>query len=391
VPGAITVTTRPRTPIDVRRRPTSAKPRTLWRRRTAGISTDRGVAAGMVGAEAPVMRVLVSLASLVLIVFAVRVASPVLGPLALAATLAIAFEPLTTWLQHKGLSRILAAGLTAIAILALVGGLAVLVAQAALDLSDTIGGNADALRVRADAALVWLDAHGLRSIADQLRGQDLGGEAGALARTAATGAIDFLQALLLVVLTTAFIQLDGPGLRAVLRRRARQTRRPQEGVDEGLAEIRRYVVVKGLISLTGGVCLGAWCALWGIEGAVVWGALAFLLNFLPIVGSLIAAVPPVVLGLIAGGPMTALGVAAGYVVANIVIDNIIEPRVMGRAVGLSPLVVLLGMLFWAFVLGPIGALLSVPLTLGLRTVLISSAELPWIEPLLSDRSTRQVA
>lgn len=336
------------------------------------------------------MRILVTLASLVFIVFAMRFAAPVLGPVALAATLAIAFEPFAIGLQRRGLSRGLAAAVTSLLMLLLVGGMMVLLLQAAFDLSYHVPAYVDSLRTQAAEWINWLDRRGLGNVADRLRSGDPSAQAASFAEQAASWALGLVQASILVLLVTAFIQLDAPALRNALRRRLRHPTPRGEGdpsehiIDDGLTEIRRYIVVKGCLSFAGGVALGAWCWAWGVEGALVWGTVAFLMNFVPIVGSLLAAVPPVVLAFVTAGPGAALGVASGYVAVNLVVDNIVEPRVMGRAVGLSPLVVLIAMATWGFVLGPIGALLSVPLTIALRTVLMASG-IAWIEPLLSDR------
>ncbi len=336
------------------------------------------------------MRALVALASLVFIVFVLRYASPVLGPVALAATLAISFEPFAIWLQRRGLSRGLAAVVTSLVMLVVVSGMLVLVLQAAFDLSKHFPSYAENLRTQTDQWIDWLDRRGLGSVATQLRSGDPSTQAAVFAEQAASWALSLAQASILVLLTTAFIQLDAPSLRAAMRKRFRGAHRhdgedPTEHIlDEGLGEIRRYVAVKGCLSLFGGGLLGAWCWAWGVEGALVWGTVAFLMNFVPIVGSLLAAVPPVVLAFVTGGPTAALGVASGYMAVNLLVDNIIEPRIMGRAVGLSPLVVLIAMAVWGFVLGPIGALLSVPLTLALRTLLMANG-LAWVEPLLSDR------
>jgi AI-2 transport protein TqsA len=335
------------------------------------------------------MRVLVVLASLVFIVFAMRIASPVLGPVALAATLAIAFEPFAIGLQRRGLSRGVAAAFTSLLMLLVVIGMLVLVLQAAFDLSSHVPAYAETLRTQAAEWINWLERRGLGSLATRLRSGDPGGGAAAFAEQAAASALSLTQASILVLLITAFIQLDAPALRAALSKRFRQGPSTEGGVnpesiiDDGLGEIRRYIIVKGCLSLVGGAALGAWCWAWGVEGALVWGTVAFLFNFVPIVGSLISAVPPVLLAFVTAGPGAALGVASGYIAVNLLVDNIIEPRVMGRAVGLSPLVVLIAMAVWGFVLGPIGALLSVPLTIALRTVLMASG-LSWIEPLLSD-------
>ena len=129
--------------------------------------------------------------------------------------------------------------------------------------------------------------------------------------------------------------------------------------------------------------LGGWCWIWGVSNPVLWGVLAFALNFVPIIGSLIAAVPPVFLGLIELGWGGGLGIASGYVAVNILVDNVFEPKLMGRAMGLSPLVLMISLLIWGFVLGPVGALLSVPLTVAARIYLDHHPSTRWIALLLA--------
>ena len=127
--------------------------------------------------------------------------------------------------------------------------------------------------------------------------------------------------------------------------------------------IVHYISLKTALSLLTGVLAGLWVLLLGIHFAVLWGMAAFFLNFIPNIGSIMAAIPPVVLALVQHGLPTALLAAAGYLVINIAIGNIIEPRVMGKSLGLSTLVVFVSLIFWLWVLGPVGMLLSVPLTM----------------------------
>lgn len=329
------------------------------------------------------MRALLAVAGLLIVIFAMRLAAPVVAPVCLAVVLAIAFEPITEFLSRRGVPRWGAALVTTLVVLGVVGAIAVVVLQAAGDVVDGLPRYGAALgRLEGDAA-VWLRAHGLERVATSMSEVDASTRVQSLAEPVLWSTVDVLQTLILVVVTTAFIQIDAPGIRRAVHARVKEPARAAR-FEGAVGEIQKYVIVKGILSAANGVLLGVWCAAWGVEGAVLWGVLAFALNFVPVVGSLIAAVPPVALGLVTGGPTVALGVAAGYVAVNLVVDNIIEPRVMGKAVGLSPLVVLLAMLFWGFVLGPIGALLSVPLTVVIKTGLATSPNLAWVAVLLDD-------
>ncbi|HUQ02216.1 MAG TPA: AI-2E family transporter [Kofleriaceae bacterium] len=332
------------------------------------------------------MRSLLAVAGTLIVIFAIRIAAPVVAPLCLAAVLAIAFEPVTRGLARRGIPRWCAAVATNLVILAVVAGVAALVLGAASEIIDGLPRYSEALGALEHDVAAWLDTHGLDSVATSMGEVDAASRLPVVAEPVLRGTIDIIQTLILVIIVTAFIQVDAPGLRRTFARRV-DTRASTRDVDDVVDRIQRYVIVKGLISAANGLLLGLWCHLWGVEGAVLWGVLAFALNFIPIVGSLIAAIPPVALALVLGSPADAAGVAAGYIAVNLVVDNIIEPRVMGRAAGLSPLVVLVAMLFWGFVLGPIGALLSVPLTVVLRAGLAMSPGLRWIALLLDDDAT----
>ena len=130
-----------------------------------------------------------------------------------------------------------------------------------------------------------------------------------------------------------------------------------------LDNTQRYMAIKAFTSLITGVLIGISMALMGVDYAVLWGFLAFLLNFIPNIGSIIAAVPAVLMTLLQLGGGSAVSVAIIFLAVNMLIGNVIEPRVMGRGVGLSSLVVFLSLVFWGWLLGPVGMLLSVPLTM----------------------------
>ena len=111
-------------------------------------------------------------------------------------------------------------------------------------------------------------------------------------------------------------------------------------------------------------------ALWlwglGVDNALFMGLIAFFLNFVPAFGSFIAAIPGVLLAFVLLGPGAAALAVLGYVVVNVAVSYVVEPRIMGRHLGLSPLIAVVSLLFWGWLLGPVGMLLSVPLTMALK-------------------------
>ncbi len=140
--------------------------------------------------------------------------------------------------------------------------------------------------------------------------------------------------------------------------------------------------IKTIISMITGFIIGIAMWLIGVDYPVLWGVLAFMLNFVPGIGSIIAAVPAILLALVQLGFSTAMLVAGVFLVVNIVIGSFIEPRYMGKGLGLSKLVVFSSLIFWGWVLGPVGMLLSVPLTITIKLALDSKPETQWLGHLL---------
>jgi predicted PurR-regulated permease PerM len=149
-----------------------------------------------------------------------------------------------------------------------------------------------------------------------------------------------------------------------------------------VSDMRRYMTMKTLTSLlTGGLVL-TWVLALGVNFAPILGFLAFVLNYIPIIGSVLAGVPGVALALVQHGPGAALLCATGYIAINVVISNVVEPRLMGRGLGLSPLVVVLSLVFWGWIFGPVGMLLSLPLTKIAKIVMEGFPESRWVAALL---------
>ncbi len=146
--------------------------------------------------------------------------------------------------------------------------------------------------------------------------------------------------------------------------------------------VNRYIAIKTSVSAATGLVVTVLLWSLGVDFPILWGLLAFLLNYVPTIGSIIAAVPPVLLALIQLGPASAGGVAIGFVAINVIMGNVVEPRFMGRGLGLSTLVVFLSLVVWGWILGPVGMLLSVPLTMTAKIALEANPNTEWLAVLL---------
>lgn len=191
-----------------------------------------------------------------------------------------------------------------------------------------------------------------------------------------------LSNILLVFLTVTFILLEASNFPVKLRAVLGDPKQEFAQFTKFVNDIERYMIIKTLVSFTTGVLVTAWLYALGVESPVLWGFLAFLLNYVPSVGSSIAAIPPVLLAFVQYGPGSALLVTAGYMAINFILDNIIETKLMGTRLGLSTLVVFLSLMFWGSVLGPIGMVLCIPFTMTIKFACENTAGAEWIAVLL---------
>ena len=190
-----------------------------------------------------------------------------------------------------------------------------------------------------------------------------------MVRSTLAGFGGILSNTFLIILTLLFILLEASTFPKKLRQISRSPTRSGKQARRIIGSINRYMAIKVITSFTTGLLVWFWLWLLDIDFPILWGLSAFLLNFVPTIGSIIAAVPAVVLAIVQAGFGDALLVAAGYLVINIVIGSVLEPHFMGRKLGLSTLVVFVSLVFWGWVLGPVGMILSVPLTMTLKLAL----------------------
>jgi AI-2 transport protein TqsA len=188
----------------------------------------------------------------------------------------------------------------------------------------------------------------------------------------------------LVVIISAFVLIEAANVfswrQTVLSSQQRRS------LATFVGNLQTYLWVKSGISLATGLAAWGWCTFLGIDFALLWGLLAFLLHYIPTFGSLVAAVPPTLLALIQFGPASAVLSVAGYIGINIVFGSLLEPTLLGHRLRLSPLVVLLSVIMWGWIWGIAGALLSVPMTMAIKIGLEQSEQSRWIAELMEGGS-----
>lgn len=194
--------------------------------------------------------------------------------------------------------------------------------------------------------------------------------------------------LFVLILVVVFMLLEAPTMKhkfaLVLSRTPQNIANEERHIDRVLQGVIGYLGIKTLTSMLTGIGIFILLELCGVQYAILWATLSFLLNYIPNIGSIIAAVPIIVQALLLNGFGIGFGVALGVIAINMIIGNLLEPKMMGQRLGLSTLVVFLSLLFWGWLLGTVGMLLSVPLTMALKIALESSPKTTKYAGLLGD-------
>lgn len=348
----------------------------------------------MNGSDTKRTSAVVSLAAVIVVIYGMQMAKVLLVPFLIAAFLALITAKPMLWLQSKRVPSFIAALLivtTIMLILALVG---TILGTSIADFTAALPGYQARLDVLVDGAVNFViqnfntdeSVEGLGDMIDP-------GWAMGLVATLLNGLRDVLTNMFLIIFTTIFILLETSSIGTkveVAFGRSTETLQRARGF---LQNLGRYLGIKTLVSMATGLCAGILTWSIGLDFPLLWAMLAFLLNYVPTIGSIIAAVPAVLLALVQPdlGPGAAVSTAIGFAAINVAFGNLIEPRLMGYGVGISPLVVFVGLIFWGWVFGPVGMLLSVPLTMTLKLALESDERTRWIAILIGSERDAQYA
>jgi len=324
-------------------------------------------------------------AAAVVVLAGLKAAQSLVIPFLLALFLAIICAPAVTWLTRRRVPAGLAVLVVVIVLMALLTGFGTIAGTSVNDFAAFVSQYQERFDGLVSSFTSWLAAHDIDTESlDILQvvqpGKLMNLLGGVLKNVAAV-----LSNLFLIILTMIFILLEAASFPTKMRLVVGKRRFDMDNLGQIVTQVQHYLGIKTATSLVTGLLIGFWTAVIGLEFAVVWGLIAFLLNYIPNIGSIVAAIPAVLLGLIQGGIGYALLVAVGFVVVNVVIGNFIDPYLMGRTLGLSTLVVFLSLVFWGWMWGSIGMLLSVPLTMMIKILLDNTDDLQWVAVLLDSK------
>lgn len=327
-----------------------------------------------------ISRGLIVAASVVVIFAGLRAARSILIPVLVAVFIAVVCAPLVLWMRKKGVPKPIAIFTVFVGISAIGIGLAIFVGEALTDFIRGLPRYQLVLAEQLNELSITLEALGIPVPEDQFQINP------GVAFSWVTILLNSIRALFtngfLIGLIIVFILLEASGFENKLHHALRDPEATLRRYARFAEGVKRYFVIKTAISAITGFLLGLWLMLIGVEHALLWGLLAFLLNYIPVIGSIVAAIPPILLALAQGDLGLTMLVLVGYLAVNIIFGNFLDPRWSGRGVGISPLVVLLSLMLWGWVLGPVGLLLSVPLTMTIKIALETNPRTYWIAVIL---------
>ncbi len=335
--------------------------------------------AALIFHQSPLMHI----AGVIVILAGLRAASSIITPFLLALFISIIGAYPLSWLKKKGVPNVLAVIIVLIVMLlfiTIIGGVTGTSIAMFTQSLPTYQDKLEAMEIK------WISTLGNLGI--EFHGDNLLKSFDSRKILSFTANIlnsvgNLMSTSALILLTVSFILLEASSLPMKIRLTSSNPEADNEKYRKVIHGVRHYLSIKSLTSLATGVLIGVWLTIIGVDYPILWGLIAFLMNYIPNIGSLLAAIPAVLLALIQIGPYGALWTGVGYLAVNVIIGSIIEPRIMANGLGLSTLVVFVSLVFWGWLLGIIGMFLSVPLTMIAKIYFEANEKTRWIAVFLS--------
>lgn len=344
---------------------------------------------------------LLSLACLMIVLAGMKQAAGVLVPVVYAFFLAVLSFPLLRWLVRKRVPSFLALGITLLVNLSFLAGIITLAVRLLMSFNKDLPRYIRGLQTYINEFAGWLQDNGVteakvaidtlfdwNQLISYVTQQDVVTRLGSMLGSTFGTVASFLAGLIMVLILMMFILMEAQGTERRLLA-VRQAGGPDlSGLLRSATDIQKYLGVKTLISALTGVLAGVWCWFFDLQYPLLWAILAFVFNYIPAVGSSAASIPAVIEALVQQGTGTAIGVAIGYGLVNFGLDNFVQPHLLGRRFGISALVVVLSVIFWGWLWGPLGMFMAVPLTMVFKVLLDNNDEFRWISVAMAQKKIR---
>lgn len=329
---------------------------------------------------------LVGFASLVIIIAGLKAASAIVVPFMLSMFIAIIFAPLLAWLARHKVPIGMAVMIVVLLMVFSVGSLVIFVGSSLDDFYAALPGYKERLSNELIVVTDMLHHVGISISAEKIRSYFDPSILMQVVTNALSSLGGVLTNVFVVLMTVVFILFEAADFPTKLSAAMDDASGSLKRFETFSNAVNQYLAIKTLVSILTGFVVGIWLWIIGVDFPLLWGVSAFLLNFVPNIGSIIAAIPAVMLAFVQLGGVASGLAALGFLVINLVVGNIIEPRYMGKGLGLSTLVVFLSLILWGWVFGAVGMLLSIPLTIIVKLALEANPRTQWMALMLGSHA-----
>ena len=327
--------------------------------------------------------ILINMAALVVIVAGLKMSSPILIPLLVAAFLTVLGGPMVLWLKEKKVPSWIAVLLVVTLLVSLLIIAGIFIGNSVSQFIDVVPQYKITLQEKGTDLIEWLNSKGVTiSGENPIENIDFGFSMDVAATLLASlGGLLTNTVLILFIVLLSLLEVSGMSKK--IKAAFESNGHPIFQYRDFTVRFKHYLIIKTAISVATGLIAGSWCYAMDVDFPIIIGFLAFFLNYIPNFGSIIAAIPAVLIALVEHGLWPSVIVAVGFLVINVVIGSFLEPRFMGKGLGMSPLVVFVSMAGWTWILGPVGAFLAVPLTITIKIALETNESTRWLGVLMS--------
>jgi AI-2 transport protein TqsA len=325
---------------------------------------------------------LIKIASLIIILAGVIYAKEIIAPFLVALFISIISAQPILWLERKRVPRVVAIIIALILILSVFFGTGYLIGNALSSFTKNAPLYEASMKTITDSFINFLNNNGFSVSRDQFPDIFDPSQIFHFTIQAANKLAKVVGNTFLVFLTILFMLFEISSISAKVRAVFTGPKESYSYITKIIDSIRRYLAIKTILCITTGVILFIILSIIGLKYAILWALIAGLLSYIPHIGSIIAAIPVLLFALVQLGPQGALWTLLSFLVVSNILNNFVEPKIMGRGLSLSTLVVFISLIFWGFVLGTVGLFLSVPLTTTIKIVLEQDEKTRWIAILL---------
>tara|TARA_R110002050_G_scaffold204327_1_gene339569 strand:- start:56248 stop:57390 length:1143 start_codon:yes stop_codon:yes gene_type:complete len=331
------------------------------------------------------------LAAVVVIIAGIMYSSDIVTQFLMAVFVAIIASKPVNFLEKKGVPSGLSVGIVLLFIIVLTSTLGGFVGSSVARFTANLDQYNETVTMALQGLVTYLDSMGLNVSKETIFKTVDPGTIMNFTATLLNGLGSLMGNMAMILLIVAFILAENSSYGVKLKAILFEPEKSMSKISSAMDQINQYLGIKTITSLATGFIIGI--ALWviGVDFPFMWGMIAFLMNYIPNIGSIIAAVPALFMAFISQGFAGMLWTGGIFLVVNIIIGSVIEPKIMGKGLGISTLVVLLSLVFWGWILGTVGMFLSIPLTLAAKIAFESYDSTKWISVLLGTEEDAEAA